>query len=1175
MELSSTTHVAHQVLQDHGRTYVTAPATHRLTLYRAPSGALVFAAGTCQWAWGLDDHHPPHVGVRDPDLGPAASGPPQVRIQQATANLLADMGCLPSSLQAGLVQPVPSTDVDPPMSVITAPAAGAAVPVGSLVTVTGTASDEVGTVATVEVSTDGGTTWHRAAGTTAWSHVFMPTALGPVTVLSRAVDDSVNTETPGPGVTLTGAPRAYPASIWHESVTPGAPASNDGNPIEVGLRFRTAEDGFITGVRFYKGPGNTGTHVGHLWTTTGQRLAEVTFAAETESGWQQALFADPVAVGKDTTFVVSYFAPNGHYAGDTGYFAGGPYAVWPLRALADGEDGPNGLFRYGSSGFPTSTYGASNYWVDVVFDTDDARVPTVIDRNPAPGLEAVALDATPQARFSEAMTGGSVELALVRSDAQEVPGETTYDAPTRTATFTPDAPLDPLTTYAVRVLEAEDRAGNPIAAPDEWSFTTTGDADQYPLTLWDTSATPVVAAENESQPVEVGLKFFADEDGHITAVRFYKGAGNDGAHVAHLWSIDGTLLGTATPAVESTTGWQQANFAEPIEVRAGQVYVASYHAPAGHYSADSRAFDTTGVDRGVLHAPRRAQVGGNGVFRYGAPGFPANTWNGANYWVDVVYVRPPDVAGPTVVDRSPAPELVSVALAAPVTVRFSESIDEATLELGLTGPGGAVAAHVSYDAATLTATLAPAAPLAGATVYTASVSVSDRVGNPLAQPVSWGFTTVTPVGASPATIWDSAATPQIVQENDLGSIEVGLRFRADCDGHATAVRFYKGPNNAGPHVGHLWRGDGTQLGAVNFTDETASGWQQAALAPPVPITAGQTYVVSYHAPAGRYSSTPRAFAAAGVDRAPLHALRSGVDGANGVYRYGASAFPNSSYNATNYWVDLVFVDDVGPRVVAMAPATDATGVPLDAVPSATFSEPIGAGGLTFTLRNNAAGADVAGGVEYRSDTQRVTFTPAAPLAPGTAYTATVGGATDAAGNGMGAPVTWTFTTASAGLRSIWPPNAVPAVAASTDTKAVEVGVKFRVDVAGRVHGIRFYKGPGNGGTHVGHLWRTNGTLLGTVTFVGESATGWQQATFATPVPVSPGVTYVASYHAPQGRYAANGGYFTQGVNNGVLHALANGADGPNGVYAYGPGGYPTASYQAGNYWVDIIFEEGA
>jgi hypothetical protein len=43
-------------LQDHGSTYALGTATHHLTMYRAPSGALVFGAGTVQWAWSLDNN---------------------------------------------------------------------------------------------------------------------------------------------------------------------------------------------------------------------------------------------------------------------------------------------------------------------------------------------------------------------------------------------------------------------------------------------------------------------------------------------------------------------------------------------------------------------------------------------------------------------------------------------------------------------------------------------------------------------------------------------------------------------------------------------------------------------------------------------------------------------------------------------------------------------------------------------------------------------------------------------------------------------------------------------------------------------------------------------------------------------------------------------------------------
>ena len=79
---------------------------------------------------------------------------------------------------------------------------------------------------------------------------------------------------------------------------------------------------------------------------------------------------------------------------------------------------------------------------------------------------------------------------------------------------------------------------------------------------------------------------------------------------------------------------------------------------------------------------------------------------------------------------------------------------------------------------------------------------------------------------------------------------------------------------------------------VTFTDETASGWQQAALAPPVAVTANTTYVVSYHTDSGLYAGDSGFFQSAGVTNGPLTALANGVDGPNGVFKYGPSGFPN-------------------------------------------------------------------------------------------------------------------------------------------------------------------------------------------------------------------------------------------------------------------------------------------
>ena len=97
--------------------------------------------------------------------------------------------------------------------------------------------------------------------------------------------------------------------------------------------------------------------------------------------------------------------------------------------------------------------------------------------------------------------------------------------------------------------------------------------------------------------------------------------------------------------------------------------------------------------------------------------------------------------------------------------------------------------------------------------------------------------------------------------------------------------------------------------------------------------------------------------------------------------------------------------------------------------------------------------------------------------------------------------------------------------------------------------------------------------MATATFTGETASGWQQVTLASPVAVTANTTYVASYYAPVGRYSVDDNYFaTSGVDNPPLHALANGVAGGNGVYRYGTGGgFPTSTFAASNYWVDVVY----
>ena len=159
----------------------------------------------------------------------------------------------------------------------------------------------------------------------------------------------------------------------------------------------------------------------------------------------------------------------------------------------------------------------------------------------------------------------------------------------------------------------------------------------------------------------------------------------------------------------------------------------------------------------------------------------------------------------------------------------------------------------------------------------------------------------------------------------------------------------------------------------------------------------------------------------------------------------------------------------------------------------------------------------------------------------------------------------TVASAAPTTYTMWSSSTTPVVASSSDPRSVELGVRFSTSAAGWVTAVRFYKGAQNTGLHTGRLWNSNGQLLGSVTFSAETGSGWQQASFAKPVQVSAGSTYIASYRAPNGRYAADTNALSPGrpkVNNALTAT--------QGVYNYGSGA-PTSTWQSANYYVDVAF----
>lgn len=883
IRLSSTTEEVLERITDEGNVFTPGLTTHSLTLYRHGNGALVFGAGTIQFSWGLDNRHMRGEEPADP------------RVQQFVLNVFADMGVQPATRQAGLVAATASTDRTPPTATVTDPAEGAAdVRAGMPFTVRGTAADAGGgVVAAVEVSVDGAT-WHPADGTEAWTWTWVPDAPGAVTLRVRAVDDSGNIQDPPTSRAVTVGRRAMPCTIFDAAAVPALVDSGEGGALELGLRFRVDADGFVNGVRFYKAAGNTGPHVGRLWTAGGQLLASAPFAAESPQGWQEVDFPSQVPVTAGTTYVASYSTTTGHYSVDPRAFLGAGAGAWPVRALSSEDAGGNGVYLYGGSGFPTGTYQGGNYWVDVVFDDTDRKAPRLVARSPEDTAVGVSRETDVVLTFNEPVQAAATVVTLRGPDGAEVPATLTVDEATRTARLVPAALLAPSALHTVELSATRDAAGNALEAPVSWTFTTRGANDR---SLWPSTAAPVLPAA-DAGAVELGVRFTADTDGRVTALRFYRGAGNDGGHVGSLWTLDGTLLAQATFAAETERGWQQAALDPPVAVRRGTEYIASYHAPAGHYAADGGFFSSAAHDAPPLHAPE-AGWRGNGRYRYGAtPGFP-DQFSAANYWVDVLFDGR-DVAGPGVLASAPANGEVGVTPDTTVRVEFDEPVDPATVVLELSGPLGAVAGTLTYDAASRTAVLTPSGPLRPGAGHTARLrAATDLSGNPLPAERTWTFTTRT---AAERTLWPSTAVPAVPAADDGANVELGVRFTSDVAGRATGVRFYKGAGNDGTHVGSLWALDGTLLAQATFAAETVGGWQQVRFAAPVAVTPGTEYVASYRAPQGRYAADAGVLGA-GHDAAPLHAPPSGGSG-NGRYRYGGG-YPDG-WSSANYWVDVVF-----------------------------------------------------------------------------------------------------------------------------------------------------------------------------------------------------------------------------------------------------------------------------
>ncbi len=589
------------------------------------------------------------------------------------------------------------------------------------------------------------------------------------------------------------AQAAYPCpcSIWTPAATPAIPAQAESLPVELGVVFKTdvGVSGYITGVRFYKGTGNTGTHYGHLWTTSGTLLGTATFANETATGWQEAAFPTPILIEANTPYIVSYHTSTGHWSLTSAGLTSQVYNE-PLTALASSASPlGNGVYKYGPSGsFPNETYGNSNYWVDVVFDTSvpaDITAPTVSTVTPAHSTTDVNRNSNLTVLFNEEMALATLNTTNFVLTGPEGPVEASvsYTSGSYTATLDPTTILAGPTTYTATIkggaTGVTDLAGNPLASDYVWSFTTIA-PDTTPPTI--SVVSPVNLATN------------VDRNANLTA-QF------------------------SEPMAASTIN--AANF---VLTGPGGIIPAAVSYAAGTNIATLNP-DTTLVGSTIYTATIKGDPSG-------VTDLEGNLLAGDYSWSFTTTA--PDSVPPTVSVVTPASGALDVDYYVNVTAQFNEAMAPGSINATnfvLTGPSGAVPATVSYTSGSFTATLNPDAALVGSTIYTATIKgapsgVTDLEGNLLVADYSWSFTTIAPDETAPTI---SAVAPLSGATGSSGYANVTVRFNEAMDAATiTAANFeLSGPG-----------------GVVPATISYASGSYTATLDPTSVLTGSTPYTAT-------------------------------------------------------------------------------------------------------------------------------------------------------------------------------------------------------------------------------------------------------------------------------------------------------------------------------------------
>ena len=272
-----------------------------------------------------------------------------------------------------------------------------------------------------------------------------------------------------------------------------------------------------------------------------------------------------------------------------------------------------------------------------------------------------------------------------------------------------------------------------------------------------------------------------------------------------------------------------------------------------------------------------------------------------NYWADVVFARAGGGGNqpPTANNDSGFFVTQNTPLAIPASALLANDMDPNGYSLSLTGVSNPINGSVSYNATTNTVTFIPTTGYPSPN-STGAASFNYTISNGHSGTATGLVSLVVTVASS--SLFSASSVPGTITANDPSAVELGEKSQASSAGKVIGVRFYKGPQNTGTHIGNLWSSAGALLAIATFSNETASGWQQANFASPVSRD-GRSYLCRLLSlPVALYSADSNYFASA-VTRWPADGSLSWANGGNRSYAYSSSSvFPTGTFNAANYWV---------------------------------------------------------------------------------------------------------------------------------------------------------------------------------------------------------------------------------------------------------------------------------